>query len=135
MRQIVRELKDTNGLTKHLGRNAWMMEMQSHVKVSDSVEVRRQKEATIDAVFTHGSMMLSLGQAQVPGLRNTHHAHRLKKVDKQGKVRVMKKIMAGILDYLRWNNERVFQSIRKMEQRWYFCQISSRTFRRMLTTG
>ena len=27
MCQIVRELKDTNGLTKHLVRNAWMMEM------------------------------------------------------------------------------------------------------------
>ena len=87
MRQIVRELKDTNDLTKHLGRNAWMMEMQSTVKASDSMEVRRQKEATIEAAFTHGSMMLSLGHAQVPGLRNIHHVHRLKQVDKMGKVR------------------------------------------------
>ena len=44
MRQIVKELKDTNRLTKFVGRNAWMMEMQSSVKASDSMEVRRQKE-------------------------------------------------------------------------------------------
>ena len=35
IRQIVRELKDTNGLTKYMGRNAWMMEMQSSVKASN----------------------------------------------------------------------------------------------------
>ena len=27
MRQIFKELKDTNGLAKHVGRTAWMMEM------------------------------------------------------------------------------------------------------------
>ena len=63
------------------------------------MEVRRQKEATIEAVFTHGSMMLSLGQAQVPGLRNIHHVHRLKQVDKLGKIRVIKKTMAGVPDH------------------------------------
>ena len=84
MRQIVRELKDTNGITKHLGRSPWMMEMQSTVKTSNSMEARRQKEATIaiDAVMAHDSNMLSLWHAQVPGLRNIHHVHRLKQVDK-----------------------------------------------------
>ena len=52
--------------------------------------------------------MLSLGHAQVQGLRNIHHVHCLKQVDKMGKVRVIKKTMAGVLDYLRWNEERVF---------------------------
>ena len=111
MRQIVRKLKDTNGLTKYLGRNAWMMEMQSPIKASDSMEVRRQKEKNIGALFTHGSMMLSLGQAQVPGLRNINHVHQLGQVDNQGKVRVVKKTMASVLEYLRWNEEKVFQSI------------------------
>ena len=111
MRQIVRELKDTNGLTKYLGRNAWMTEMQSSIKASDSMEVRRQKEKNIGALFTHGSMMLSLGQAQVPGLRNINHVHQLGQVDNQGKVRVVKKTMASVLEYLRWNEEKVFQSI------------------------
>ena len=91
MRQIVRELKYTNGLAKFLGRNAWMMEIQSSVKACDSMEVRRQKERTIEAAFTHGSMMLSLGQAQVPGPRNINHVHYLGQVDKQGKVRVVKR--------------------------------------------
>ena len=88
-----------------------MMEMQSSVKASDSMEVRRQKERTIEAVFIHGSMMLSLGQAQVPGLRNINHVHHLRQVDKQVKVRVVKKTMTGVLEYLRWNEERVFESI------------------------
>ena len=44
MRQIFKELKDTNGLSKHVGRTAWMMEMQGALKASDSVEVKRQKE-------------------------------------------------------------------------------------------
>ena len=138
MRQIVGELKDANGMTKHPGRNAWMMEMQSPVKASDSMEVRRQKESTIEAVFTHGSMMLSLGQDQVPGLRNIHHVYRLKQVDKLGKVRVIKTPIAGVLDYLRWNDERVFQSIWEKKDGTplaFFPQMSSRTFRRMLTTG
>ena len=87
-----------------------MMEMQSSIKASDSTEVKRQNVAT-GAVFAHDSMMLSLGQAQVPGLRNINHAHRLKQVDKQGKVRVIKNTMAGVLDCLRWNEERVFQRI------------------------
>ena len=115
MRQIVGKLKDTNGMTTHLGRNAWMMEMQNTVKASDSMEVSRQKEATIDAVMAHGSMMLSLGHAQVPMLRNIHHVHRLKQVDKMGKVRVIKKTMAGLLDHLRWNEEIVFQSVWEKE--------------------
>ena len=85
MRQIVRELKDTNGLTKYLGRNAWMTEMQSSIKASDSMEVRRQKDNITEAVFTHGSMMLSLGEAQVPGLRNINHIHHLRQVDKQAR--------------------------------------------------
>ena len=138
MRQIVRELKDTNGVTKHLGRNAWMMEMQSTVKASDSMKIRRQKEATIDAVFAHDSIMLILGHAQIPGLRNIHHVHRLKQMDKMGKVRVIKKTMAEVLNYLRWNDERVFQSVWE-KGRWnsfgVFSQMSSRTFRHMLTTG
>ena len=65
--------------------------------------------------MAHGSMMLSLGQAQAQGLRNIHHVHRLKQVDKQGKARVINKTMAGVLDYLRWNDERVFQSIWEKE--------------------
>ena len=115
MRQIVRELKDTNGMTKHLGRNARMMEMQSIVKASGSIEVRRQQEATIDAAMAHGSMMLSLEHAQGPGLRNMHHVHCLKQVDKMGKVRVIKKTMAGVSNYLRWNEKRVFQRVWEKE--------------------
>ena len=60
-------------------------------------------------------MILSLGHAQVPGLRNIHHAHHLKQVDKRGKVRVIKKTMAGLLDHLRWNEEIVFQSVWEKE--------------------
>ena len=60
-------------------------------------------------------MMLSLGQAQIPGLRNVNQVHHLKQVDKKGKVRVVKKSMASILDYLRWDDERVFQSSWVME--------------------
>jgi len=44
MRQIVRELKDTNGLTEFLRRNTWMMEMQSSVKASDSMEIRTRRQ-------------------------------------------------------------------------------------------
>ena len=44
MWQIFKELKDTNGLTKHVGRTAWMMETQGAQKTSDSMEGQRQKE-------------------------------------------------------------------------------------------
>ena len=43
VRQVFKEIKDTSGLTKFVGRNAWMMEMQSNQKASNSMEVRRQK--------------------------------------------------------------------------------------------
>ena len=50
MRQIAKEIKDTSGLTKFVGRNAWMMEMQSNHKASDSMEIKRIKDKTIEAV-------------------------------------------------------------------------------------
>ena len=61
--------------------------------------------------------MLSLGQAQVPGLRNINQVHHHRQVDKQGRVRVIKKNIAGVLEYLRWNEEKRknFQSIWEME--------------------
>ena len=62
-----------------------MTEMQGVLKVSDSIEVKRQKEKNIEAVYAHGSMMLSLGQAQIPGLRNISHIHLLRQVDKMGR--------------------------------------------------
>ena len=92
VRNLVREIKDTSGLTKYMGRNAWMMEMQSSHKASDSMEVKRTKDKTIDAVKAHGSMMLSLGQAQIPGLHNINKVHCLRKVDKNGRVRIIKKV-------------------------------------------
>ena len=75
------------------------------------MEVKRIKEKTIDLVKAHGSMMLSLGQAQIPGLHNINEVHRLRKTDKNGRVRIIKKSVAGVLDYLKWDEERVFQSV------------------------
>ena len=43
VRQIVKEIKDTSGLTKFVGRNAWMMKMQINHKASDSMEIKRIK--------------------------------------------------------------------------------------------
>lgn len=60
-------------------------------------------------------MMLSLGHAQVLGPRNMNHVHHLKQVDKKGTVRVVKKTMASMLEYLRWNDERIFQSVWEKE--------------------
>ena len=34
---------------------------------------------------------------------------------RKGKVRILKKSMASILDYLKWDDERVFQSVWEME--------------------
>jgi len=101
MRQIAREITDTSGLTKFAGRNAWMMEMQSNHKANDSMEVKRIKEKTIESVKSHGSMMLSLGQARIPGLYNVNKVHLIKQVDKKGKVKILKKSIASILDYLK----------------------------------
>ena len=115
MRNVVKEIKDTSGLTKHVGRNAWMMEMQSNHKASDSMEIKRIKDKTIEAVYAHGSMMLSLGQAQIPGLYNINKVYHLRQVDRNGKVRTLKKSIDSILDYLKWDDERVFQSVWEME--------------------
>ena len=115
MRQIAREISDTSGLTKFAGRNAWMMEMQSNHKANDSMEVKRIKEKTIESVKSHGSMMLSLGQARIPGLYNVNKVHLIKQVNKKGEVKILKKSIASILDYLKWEDERVFQSVWEME--------------------
>ena len=56
-------------------------------------------------------MMLSLGQAQIPGLRNTSQIHLLRQVDKVARGKVIKKSTASVLDYLRWKDERVFLSV------------------------
>ena len=112
---MIQEIKDTCGMTKRLGRNAWIMEMQSSHKSSDSMEVKRIKDKTIDSVKSHGIMMLSLGQAQIPGLHNINKVYRLRKVDKNGKVRIIKKSVASIMDYLKWEEERVFQSVWELE--------------------
>ena len=55
-------------------------------------------------------MMLRPRQAQIPGLRNLNHIHHLRQVDKKDNVRIVKKSMASVLDHLRWEDERVFQS-------------------------
>ena len=88
-----------------------MIEMQGDQKASDSMEVKRQKGKTIDAVHNHGSIMLSLGQAQIPGPTNINHIHRLRQVLRQkGYRQNCKKSMASMLEYLRWEDEKVFQS-------------------------
>ena len=101
MRNVVKEIKDTSRLTKHVGRNARIMGMQSNQKASDSMEIKRIKNETIDVVYAHGSMMLSLGQAQILGLYNINKVHHLRQVDRNGKVRILKKSIASILDYLK----------------------------------
>ena len=79
------------------------MGIQGAQKASDSMEAKRQKGETIDAVYAHGSMMLSLGQAQIPGLGNVNQINLLKQLDKKGKVRVVKNHMTSILNYFRWD--------------------------------
>ena len=115
MRNLLKEIKDTSGLCKHMGKNAWMMEMQSSHRASDSMDVKRTRDKTIESVKAHGSMMLSLGQAQIPGLHNANKVHHLRKMDKNGKVRIIKKSVAGILEYLKWEEEKVFQSVWELE--------------------
>ena len=78
--------------TKHMGKNACMMEMQSNHKASHSMETKRTKDKTIEAVKAHGSMMLSLGQAQIPGLYNINKVHHLRQVDRNGKARTIKSL-------------------------------------------
>ena len=85
MWNVIKEIKDTSGLTRDVGRNAWIMEMQSNHKASNSMEIKRTKDKTIEAVKAHGSMMLSLGQAQIPGLWNVNKIHLLKQVDKKAR--------------------------------------------------
>lgn len=61
-------------------------------------------------------MMLSLGQAQVPGLRNINHVHYLRQVDKKAMSGWQKRPWLACWNmYLRWNDERVFQSIWEKE--------------------
>ena len=92
------------------------MEIQGAQNASGSMKAKQQKKKTIDAVCIHGSMMLSLGQAQTPELRNANQIHYLKQVGKKVKVRVVKKSMASILDCIRWwDDERVFKSTWVME--------------------
>ena len=67
-----------------------MVEMQGAQKASDSMEVKRQKGKNIDAVHGHGSIMLILGQAQIPGLTNINHIYRLRQVDRKGNARIVK---------------------------------------------
>ena len=44
VRDLLQEIKDTSGMTKHMGKNAWMMEMQSGHKANDSMEIKRTKD-------------------------------------------------------------------------------------------
>ena len=115
VRDLLQEIKDTSGMTKHMGKNAWMMEMQSGHKANDSMEIKRTKDKTIEAIKAHGSMMLSLGQAQMPDLYNINKVHHLRQVGRNGKVGTIKKPVASILDYLKWGDERVFQSVWELE--------------------
>ena len=46
---------------------------------------------------------------------NINKVHHLRQVARNGKVRILKKSIASILDYLKWDNERVFQSVWEME--------------------
>ena len=78
--------------------------LQTQWKVKD-------KRKNIEAVHVHGSMMLILGQAQILGLRNISQIHLLRQVDKKGRRKNIKKSMTSVLDYLRWEDERVFQSV------------------------
>ena len=85
VRDFLKEIKDTSGMAKHMGKNALMMEMQSGHKASDSMEIKRTKDKTIEAVKAHGSMMLSLGQAQILCLHNINKVHHLRQEDKMAK--------------------------------------------------
>ena len=69
-----------------------MMEMQSNHRASDSMKIKRIKNKTIETVYAHGSMMLSLGQAGIPGLHNVNKVHLIKQVDRKGKVRILKSL-------------------------------------------
>ena len=44
VRNFLKEIKDTSGMTKHMGKNDWMMEMQSGHKANDSMEIKRTKD-------------------------------------------------------------------------------------------
>jgi hypothetical protein len=89
--------------------------MQSPVGGGDDMEAKQRKERTIQSVYAHGSMMLSLGHTYVPGLRNVDEIYRIKKLKKDGTSVILKKSMAGILQYLKWEEEKVFQSVWTME--------------------
>jgi len=60
-------------------------------------------------------MMLSLAHTYVPGLRNVDKIYRIKKLKKDRTFVMLKKSMAGILHYLKWEEEKVFQSVWTME--------------------
>ena len=89
-----------------------------NVRVPESVRLyggQTTEGKTIEAAYAYGSMMPSLRQAQIQGLRNANQIYHLKQVGETSNVGVVKKSMASILDYLRWEDEKVFQSTWVME--------------------
>ena len=58
--------------------------MQATIGANDDMDVKQKKEKTIDVVFAHGSMMLSLGHTHVPGLRNIEQKHYTKQTKLDG---------------------------------------------------
>ena len=115
LRQILTELKDTSRLGIYLGKHAWTMVMQVPVREGDDMATKQMKNKTIDGVCAHGSFQLSLGHTIVPGMRNAEKVHRLKQLTKTGSTIKLKKTMAGILQYLQWEEDKVFQSVWTME--------------------
>ena len=115
VRQILKELKDTSCLGRYLGKNAWSMEMQASVGGNDDMAAKQKKNKTIDAVYAHGSMQLSLGHTLIPGLRNVEKVHHLKQIKKNGSTIMIKKSISGILHYMKWEEDKVFQSVWTME--------------------
>ena len=91
-----------NGLHKLLCGTAWTIEMQTEITDNNDMYVKQKKEKVIEAVYTHGSCMLSLRHTYVPEPRNIEQKHNVKQTKGDGSVICLKRSLANILLYLKW---------------------------------
>ena len=105
--------------------------MQAPVGANDDMAARQRKEKTIQAVYAHGSMQLSLGHTLVPGLRNVEKVYHIKQLKKDGTTIMLKKSMAGILHYLKWDEEKFSRAcgLWRTDRPWFSFPTSSETLR------
>ena len=66
-------------------------------------------------MVTHGCLQLSLGYAHVPGLRNITKKHLLRKTETDGKEKLIRKSIAGVIAYMPWEGDNMFQSAWELE--------------------